>query len=530
MINNEIFYLFAIISVGYILGNIKVRGFSLDVTAMLIVALIAGHFGMVISDAFQYFGLAIFIYAVGLQSGPGFFDTIKHEGFKLNILATLLLLLIFGSIFSIGYLLQMPKNIIDGIFTGALTSVPALAAALEIKHTPTTSVIFGLVYPFGIVATVLFIRLLPMLFRVDLQKEVEEYESAQRSRFPDILTRNFRITNENFKTTQIKKSQIETMTSTVIERMSTCTAEKQAMPEIDDVLLCYGDVIRVSGTEEQLANLSIVLGENISEEHVFQDNMKVLRLLTTSKEIVGKKIGMLKELKSLRAVITKVRRAGIDIPAYPDLTLRLGDKLYVVAPDIYSEKVTRIIGNDLLKYPAADFLPIALGVVFGILLGSIPFAIPGIGTIKLSFVGGILISALVLGRLGRVGPIVWNLSPHSTTLLKTLGQLIFMATLGTNAGKYLVESLENNGFTPILIALGALIFSLSVVAFICKKMLKMNFLDIMGLLSGTMTSTPSLTMANNITKTDYPSIAYAAVYPLGLVLVIVLAQFGMKIM
>jgi putative transport protein len=298
----------------------------------------------------------------------------------------------------------------------------------------------------------------------------------------------------------------------------------------DDAILRFGDVIRVAGTDEQLANLSIVLGQEIGEEHVFKDDMAVLRLLTTNKEIVGKKIGMIKELKSLRTVITKVRRAGIDIPSYPNLTLRLGDKLYVVAPEMYVEKVTKFIGNDLLKYPAADFLPISLGVVLGILLGSIPFFIPGVGAIKLSFVGGILITALVLGRLGRVGPIVWNLSPHSTTLLKTLGQLIFIATLGTNAGKYLLESLHNNGFLPIAIALGALVVSLGLVAFTCKVILKMNFIDILGVLSGAMTSTPSLTMANNMTKTDYPSIAYAAVYPLGLVLVIVLAQLGMKIM
>ena len=252
MINNEIFYLFAIISVGYILGNIKVRGFSLDVTAMLIVALIAGHYGMVISDAFQYFGLAIFIYAVGLQSGPGFFDTIKHEGLKLNLIATALLVLLFVIIFGFGYFFDMPKTLVDGIFTGALTSVPALAAALEIKHTATTSVIFGLVYPFGIVATVLFIRVLPVLFRVDLQKEVEAYESSQKVRFPDIHTRNFRITNENFKNTEIKKSKIESMTSTVIERM---TSDGQVDLTNEDVSLSYGDVIRVAGTDEQLANL-----------------------------------------------------------------------------------------------------------------------------------------------------------------------------------------------------------------------------------------------------------------------------------
>lgn len=295
-------------------------------------------------------------------------------------------------------------------------------------------------------------------------------------------------------------------------------------------MLQFGDIIRVVGTEEQLANISIILGQEVGEDHEFNDNMVVLRLLTTSKDIVGKKIGIIKELRSYRAVITKVRRAGIDIASYPDLTLRLGDKLYVVAPKTYAEKVTNFIGNDLLKYPAADFLPISLGVVFGIILGSIPITLPWIGMIKLSFVGGILIVALVLGRLGRVGPIVWNLSPHSTTLLKTLGQLIFIATLGTNAGKYLVESLENNGIFPVVIAFSTIVFSLSLITLICRKILKMNFLDILGLLSGALTSSPSLTMANNLSKTDYPSIAYAAVYPLGLVLTIVLAQLGMKLM
>ncbi len=527
MIHNEIFYLFAIISVGYILGNIKIRGFSLDFTAMLLVALVAGHYGMIISEDFQFFGLAIFIYAVGLQSGPGFFDTIKNEGVKLNFIAFVLLLLTFVTIFGIGKALSMPTTIIDGIFTGALTSVPALAAALEIKDSPNISVIFGVVYPFCIVATIFFIRFLPTLFRVDIEKEVEAYEAEQKSRYPDIFTRNFRITNENFKTNEIKKSQVENMTATVIERIA---SSEKIDYEAEDTILRFDDVIRVSGTEEQLANLNIILGQSFSEEHEFHDNMKVLRLLTTCKDIVGKKIGNIKELKSLRTVITKVRRAGIDIPAYPNLTLRLGDKLYVVAPEIYSERVTKLIGNDLLKYPAADFLPISLGVVFGILLGSIPFTLPFIGAIKLSFVGGILISALVLGRLGRVGPVVWNLSPHSTTLLKTLGQLIFIAAIGTNAGKYLVESLEKHSFTPILVGLAGLLISLAIVAVVCRKVLKMNILNIMGLLSGAMTSTPSLTMANNITKTDYPSIAYAAVYPLGLVVVIVLAQLGLKMM
>ncbi len=527
MIHNEIFYLFSIISVGYILGNIKIKGFSLDFTAMLIVALIAGHYGMTISEDFQFFGLAIFIYAVGLQSGPGFFDTIKNEGIKLNFIAFILVLLICITIFGIGKFMMLPITVIEGIFTGSLTSVAALAAALEVKDSPNMSVIFGVVYPFCIVGSVFLIRILPFLFRVDLASEVEAYEAEQKSRYPDIFTRNFRIINENFKAGDIKKSQIEAMTSTVIERIASSGKIEQ---DNDDTILQFNDIIRVSGTEEQLSNLHIILGESFSDEHEFHDNMQVLRLLTTNKDIIGKKIGMIKELKTLRTVITKVRRAGIDIPAYPNLTLRLGDKLYVVAPEIYSERITKLVGNDLLKYPAADFLPISLGVVLGIILGSIPLALPFVGAIKLSFVGGILISALVLGRIGRVGPIVWNLSPNSTTLLKTLGQLIFIAAIGTNAGKYLVESLETQGFAPVLIALVGLFIGPLIVAFVCRKVLKMNMLNIMGLLSGATTSTPSLTMANNLSKSDYPSIAYAAVYPMSLVLVIVLAQLGLKIM
>ena len=528
MINSEIFYLFSIISVGYIFGNIKIKGFSLDITAMLIVALIAGHYGMVISDSFKFFGLAIFIYAVGLQSGPGFFESIKKDGVRLNFLAVTLVCMIFFSIFVVGKYLGLSVTVIDGIFTGSLTSVPSLAAALEIKDDPVMSVMFGLVYPFGIVATVLYIRLLPILFRVDLSKELEKYEKKQRTKYPDILTKNFKITNENFKNDFAYKIQIENMTGTIIERIEFSDKNYSNIDE-DNPILHYGDVVRASGTERELSKLRLILGEEVAETHEFQDDMGVYRLLVSSKEIVGKKIATIGQLKALRAVITKVRRSGIDITPHPSLTLRLGDKLYVVAPREYEDKVKHIIGDDLLKYPAADFLPVALGIVIGIFIGSIPVGLPIIGDVKLSFVGGILLTALILGRKGRTGAIVWQLSPHSTSMLKTLGQLIFVATIGTNAGKYLVQSIATNGFMPIYIGIFGLIFSLTFMAFLCRFVFKMNFLNILGLLSGAMTSTPTLSMSNNITKSDIPSIAYAAVYPTSLVLALLLAQLGVKL-
>ncbi|MBL0686558.1 MAG: YidE/YbjL duplication [Sulfurospirillum sp.] len=522
MIQSEIFYLFSIISIGYILGNIKIRGFSLDITAMLIVALIAGHYGMVISDEFKFFGLAIFIYAVGLQSGPGFFETIKKDGVRLNFLAVLLVSTIFITIFSIGTYLEMPKGTIEGIFTGSLTSVPALASALEVSNDSSISVIFGLVYPFCIIITVLFVRILPVIFRVDLNKEIEKYEQDQRQKYPDVFTKNYKIINNNFKNSSIDKQQIEDMTGAIIERIEYTSDE--------DNLLHVNDIVRASGTTKELKKLEIILGEEINDTFEFHDDMKVYRLLVASENIVGKKIGQLTQLKTLRTIIAKVRRSGIDITPDPSLTLRLGDKLYVVAPKEYGERVTKIIGDDLLKYPAADFLPISLGIVLGILVGSIPFVIPGLGSIKLSFVGGILLTAILLGRKGRIGPIVWQLSPHSTSMMKTLGQLIFMATIGTNAGKDLVESILQNGFTPVYVAIIGLLFSITIITILCRIILKMNFINILGLLSGAMVSTPTLTMVNSTTKSEYPSISYAAVYPMSLVLMIILAQLGMKIL
>lgn len=526
MIQSEIFYLFSIISIGYILGNIKIRGFSLDITAMLIVALIAGHYGMIISDEFKFFGLAIFIYAVGLQSGPGFFETIRKDGVRLNLLAILLVSLIFIVIFGIGFYLKIPQGTLEGIFTGSLTSVPALASALEVKDDPSISVIFGLVYPACIVMTVLLVRLLPVLFRVNLDDELEKYEENQRSKYPDVFTKNYKIINSNFINSDINKSQIEDMTGSIIERIE--LHENLELTNENPTLHIH-DIIRASGTISELKKLELIVGEEVHESVEFHDDMKVYRLLVASKCIVGKKIAELTQLKSLRTVITKVRRSGIDITPYPGLTLRLGDKLYVVAPKEYGERITKIIGNDLLKYPAADFLPISLGIVLGILIGSIPIGLPGVGSIKLSFVGGILLTALVLGRLGRVGPIVWQLSPHSTSMMKTLGQLIFMATIGTNAGKYMVESISINGFIPIYIAVIGLSIPILILTIICRNFLKMNFINILGLLSGAMVSTPTLTMVNNTTKSEYSSIAYAAVYPMSLVLMIILAQLGMKL-
>lgn len=526
MIQSEIFYLFSIISIGYIIGNIKVRGFSLDITAMLIVALIAGHYGMVISDEFKFFGLAIFIYAVGLQSGPGFFETIRKDGVRLNLLAILLVSLIFIVIFGIGLYMELSPGIIEGIFTGSLTSVPALASALEVKNDPSISVVFGLVYPFCIVVTVLLIRILPILFRVDLNEEIEKYETNQRSKYPDVFTRNYKIINDNFKNSDITKSQVEDMTGSIIERIA---LHENTQSNNKNPIIHLHDIIRASGTAKELKKLELIVGEETQESVEFHDDMKVYRLLVGSKDIVGKKIAQLTQLQSLRTVITKVRRSGIDITPYPGLTLRLGDKLYVVAPEEYGDRVTKIIGNDLLKYPAADFLPISLGIVLGILIGSIPLGFPGVGSIKLSFVGGILLTALVLGRIGRIGPIVWQLSPHSTSMMKTLGQLIFMATIGTNAGKYMVESITQNGFTPVYISLIGLIVPIIAVTILCRVFLKMNFINVLGLLSGAMVSTPTLTMVNNTTKSEYSSIAYAAVYPMSLVLMIILAQFGIKI-
>lgn len=522
---NNIFFLFLIVTLGYILGNVRIKGFSLDISAILIVALIAGHFGVIIPEDFKLFGLAIFIYAIGLQSGAGFFDTLKTHGLKMNVLAFGMLLIIFLVVFGAGKFMGYDGATIAGIYTGAMSSAPALAASLEVKNDPMISIMFGVVYPFCIVITVLFMRVIAVVTRVDFEKEISDYETDDKAHHPAILTRNFKVSNENIRTQHTLKSQIQQMTSTIIERVESDHPMNSAS---EDCELHFGDIVRVTGTEEQLSQIKILLGDQVEDSFTFHDNLKVLRLLVTSKDIVGKKISELKELVALGGVVSRVRRSGVDITPRPGMTMLLGDKLYIVAPEKNQKAVTKLIGDNLIAFPAADFLPISLGIVIGMLVGMVPISIPLIGKINISFVGGILLVALVLGRLGRTGPVVWQLSPHSTTLMKTLGQLIFMATIGTNAGKYLVESVQSHGFEAVMIGVVAVLLGLGIMGHMAYRFLHINFLNVLGILSGGMTSTPSLTISNNIAKSDIPSVSYAAVYPFSLIVTIVLAQLAIK--
>jgi len=516
-----IFQLFLIITLGYIVGNIKIKGFSLDISAILIVALVAGHFGVRLPEEFKYFGLAIFIYSVGLQSGPGFFETIRNKGLKLNIIAACFVGTIFLEIMIISKMLGFTKDVQAGLFTGVMTNAPALAASLEASSSPSISVIFGLIYPFCIVLTILYPKIIPGLLKVDMKEEERKYEETVRQRYPSIVTKNFRITNENFKSQHITKSEVQEMTNTIIERIESEYPIGDA--ELDHTMH-FDDIVRVTGTTEQLERVKVILGEEVSDIVTFHDNLKVLRLLVTTKKVVGKKISELKELTAVGASISKVRRAGIDINPTPNLTLMLGDKLYITVPEKFEKRVTNFIGNNLLTFPAGDFLPISMGILIGMSIGFIPINIPGFGYFKLSFVGGILLTALVLGRIGRTGKLVWQLSPHSTSLMKTLGQLIFMATIGTNAGAYLLQSINTLGFTSIYVALGTLLVTYSAFTFVMFKMLKYNVLDILGVFSGSMTSTPALSMATEVCDSGRPSVAYAAVYPFALIITIFLAQ------
>lgn len=515
---NIVLDLFVIITIGYLIGNLKYKGFSLDISAILIVALIAGYYGVTIPEEFKYFGLALFMYAVGLQTGPLFFEAFKKQGVYYNIIAASIILFIFIIILVVSKLVGISKGAIIGIFTGTMSSAPSLAAVLENQHFNLASIFFGLTYPFGIISSVLFVMILPIIFRVDLREEVKRYEEEYLSSYEKILGKNFRITNENFKKNIITRQQFEEMSGCVVERI------EKAIPSDKFDILEYGDIVRVIGTEKELENVRVILGDELNEYVEFHDDVKVLRLLVTSKHVVGKKIGELKQLKALSGVITKVRRSGIDIKPNPGLTLMLGDKLYITAPERNEEKITNYIGNNLLLFPAGDFLPISLGIVIGILIGKIPFNLPLFGTFKLSFVGGIFCTSLILGRFGRTGKLVWQLSPHSTTLLKTLGQLIFMATIGANSGKMLVESIKVYGFNAMYISVFSILITLLITALILKNFMKMNFIDIFGIFSGALTSTPTLTMANEVTESDYASISYATTYPFALILTMLLAQ------
>ena len=522
LLQSSYFALFLIIALGFILGRIQIKGLSLDVSAVIFIALLFGHYGVVIPKDLGNFGLVLFIFTIGIQAGPGFFDSFRSKG-KTLILLTLL---IVGSACLTGVALKYTIGIdtpdLVGLIAGALTSTPGLAVAIDSTHSSAASIAYGIAYPFGVIGVILFIKLLPKLLRKDLAVEAKILESQRKGKHPPLRTATLRVTNAPIFGKTLAQLQLRAMTGAVVSRIK--HGEKTVIPQAATVLQ-EGDLLKAVGNDQSLKQLALLIGETITNDLPFGSTQELQSLLVTNKNIINKTLGYLNLQRTFNCTVTRVRRSGIDLSPEPDLQLKFGDKLMVAGEKEDLKEVSQLFGNDEKKLSDTDFFPIATGIVLGVLVGKLNISFSDSFSFSPGLTGGILIVALVLSAIGKTGPIVWSMSGSANQLLRQIGLLLFLAEVGTSAGVNLVSTFQESGWTLFGVGMAITLVPMLVAALFGILVFKIPVLDLLGTLAGGMTSTPGLAAADSMSDSSAPSIAYATVYPIAMVLLILFIQF-----
>lgn len=521
LLQNSYFAVFLIIALGYVLGRIKIKGISLDVSAVIFIALFFGHLGVVIPKALGNFGLVLFIFTIGIQSGPGFFDSFRSNGKKLIMMALLIVICAGSAGLGLGYLFGIDIPGIVGLLAGALTSTPGLAVAIDTTNSPLASIAYGIAYPFGVIGVILFVKFFPKMLGLDLDAEARKLNEKAKSAYPEVKYAVFRVKNTTVFGKSLAELQIRSMTGAVISRF--IHNGQMSIPKAK-TKLNENDLVKAVGTEESLHQLELFLGERAEIKLPEDKDQVVESLLVTNKTLVNRPLGALDLSHAYNCNVTRVRRSGIVLSPTPDLRIKFGDKLVVVGEKDNVKDVGILLGNNEKKLSDTDFFPIAMGIVLGILAGQLQISFSDSFTFSLGLTGGVLLTALILSKIGKTGSILWTMSGMSNQLLRQLGLLLFLAEVGTSAGANLFETFQTYGLSYFLVGAAITLLPMIVTGIVGYYVLKINILDLMGTIVGGMTSTPGLATIDSMSDSTAPSVAYATVYPIAMVLLIATIQ------
>ncbi|UBM63552.1 transporter [Candidatus Sulfidibacterium hydrothermale] len=527
LLTKDYFVLFLVIGLGIMVGRINFKGVKFELSAVIFVALFFGyfyhHYGIdfEIPSVIQDVGLVLFIYTIGMQAGPSFFSAFKEQGAKMLILAAIIV--VSGAMIAvlIAFAAGVDMPLMTGLFTGALTSTPGLAAAIEASGSPLASIGYGVAYPFGVLGVILFIKISPKIFRVDLKKEEEKFKKSSRLSVPVITHKTFVVTNENIHGKSLEQLHIYSMTCASISRIMRENGE--LIVPAPDVALYKGDMVKAVGTEKALRCVEVLIGKPTPKVIPQSGNLEIKWFVVSNERVVNKSLEELNLLENYHATVTRIRRSGIELMPLPSVRLRYGDKVLVSVHKGNVPQLTALLGDSLKHISETSFLPVAVGIVLGIVVGTLELPFGNLH-VKLGLTGGVLLTSLFFSWKGKTGPLVWNLSGPANQLLRQMGLLLFLTPVGIRAGEHLTAALSQYGFN--LFGYGVLItlIPMFIATFVGKVVLKINFLSLMGALTGGMTSTPGLSAAESMTETEAPQLAYAAVYPFSLVLVILVAE------
>lgn len=524
-----------IIAVGLGLGKIHICGISLGVTWVFFAGILAGYLGFSIDPGMlnfaQSFGLILFIYELGLKVGPGFFSSFRQGGVKLNLLGLATVVLGTGVAIGLSYIFSVPMSDMTGIISGATTNTPALGAAQQALQQLGISangaaLSCAVTYPLGVVGVIFAIIVVRKLVVKDSDFSVNLSEDDHNT-----FIATFQVKNPAIYGKSIKEIAGITPVKFVISRL---WRDGEVSIPTSDMNVNENDRLMVITTEADVEALTVLFGEHESRDwntgdidwNKIDSSLTSKHLIISKPELNGKKLGSLRLRNNYGINITRVSRSGVILLATPSLILQLGDRLTVVGKEHQIDKVAKVVGNTATKLKDPNLAVIFVGVVLGLLLGSIPIVIPGISApVKLGLAGGPIIVGILMGRFGPNFQMVTYTTRSANLMLRGIGLSLFLACLGLDSGAHFIDTIMK-GDGLLWIGLGFIVTTIPVIimAIISLRLSKLDFGSTCGMLCGAMANPMALNYANDTIPGDNPAVSYATVYPIAMFSRVVIAQ------
>ncbi|MCR5298572.1 MAG: putative transporter [Paludibacteraceae bacterium] len=520
---------------GILFGHLKFGYIKFGIAGVLFFGILFGHIGFptdesqtTILNFVRDFGLILFVYSIGIETGPRFLSSFRKDGLKLNLIAVGGILMGLLVTILISYNTNIKPDILTGVMCGAVTNTPGLGAATEIikdQGLPTDMLGAGyaIAYPFGVIGLLLIIVLIRLLFRINIKEEEKSYLESIGTTDSKLESVEITVMNPNIFGKDIAYIKNAVDAELAVSRIY---RNGNYLLATGDIKIQEGDVIYGVSEQKSLENLRIKLGEvTIRERRNISGSMDLINVLVTNRKMAGKTIKQIGIFRRYEASITRIYRSGMEILPTSHTTLELGDTVKIIGETKVLEDVKNELGNSIRELSIPNIVPMFIGIFLGIIVGSIPIAIPGMPVpAKLGIAGGPLLIALILGHKGRIGKLNFYMTYGANLMLREFGIVLFLSAVGLLAGGNFVHTLVDGGGWVWMIYGAMITFIPMFIVALTAYFMKVNYLKICGLIAGASTDPPILEFANSLAPTPAQSSAYATVYPLSMFLRIVVAQ------
>lgn len=537
-VSHSLFILAIVITLGLALGRIKVKGVSLGLMWVLIVGIVFGYFNLNLNVELLHFmrefGLVLFVYAIGLQVGPGFFSSFKRGGLQLNMLVLITIFISLLVTVAIHYATGTPITALAGILAGAVTNTPGMGAAqqsyfaMKGVEAPDIATGYAIAYPVGVLGVILAFILLRYILRI---KPTEEEQAAERGlgQLEQLTVRSFtlEVTNQRIEGDTVANVKHIIGRHFIISRIIENGNDDHNVIVNGETVLHLHDKLLIVAAPKDIDAITALVGTPVDFDwKPYEKELISRRIIVTKPELNGKNLVQLNLGGNFNATVTRVNRNGVDLVAHPHLRLQLGDRLTVVGSELALSKVDKVLGNQLKRLNYPNLIPIFLGIALGCVVANLPIWIPGIPTpMRLGLAGGPFIIAILIGYFGPRYHLVTYNTISANMMLREMGINIFLACVGLGAGADFFNTLINEQGL-VWVGYGAIITMLPVLigGIIGRFGFHINYYTLVGVLAGGNTNPPALAYANNATASDMPSVGYATVYPFAMFLRIISLQ------